>query len=142
MLKTNSKQARENIRAWIMDNSDLYDWDGENETPVAYDNFADHAAHVWRMFCGEFMRDEQQRRYNMHYNKTWQGCFEDWLRGLPRAVCSDDFLLGADAAINCLGDILDETEAERSRYSEDEAERMMCYLIYREIVNAVNPTFF
>jgi len=36
--------------------------------------------------------------------------------------------------VNILGDILEETEAERNRFNEDKAAEMMTKLIYREVM--------
>lgn len=134
MLKTNSKAARENIRAWIMDNSSF-----EIETPagtfenVTYNDFPTTARAAWDCFINEYMRDDHQRRYNLRMYKTWQECFIQWLHGLPSAIDSAAYMLGCDSAKNTLAAILEETDAERDRYSETDAERFMSYLIYREV---------
>lgn len=61
-----------------------------------------------------------------------QNLFIEWMSGLPTAFpVSDDIFLGS--AIDWLADILDETEEEKERYTEDKAEITACNLLYREL---------
>lgn len=61
-----------------------------------------------------------------------QNLFIEWMSGLPTAFSvSDDIFLGS--AIDWLADILDETEEEKERYTEDKAEITACNLLYREL---------
>lgn len=61
-----------------------------------------------------------------------QNLFIEWMSGLPTAFpVSDDIFLGS--AIYWLADILDETEEEKERYTEDKAEITACNLLYREL---------
>lgn len=61
-----------------------------------------------------------------------QNLFIEWMSGLPTAFpVSDDIFLGS--AIDWLADILDETEEEKERYTEDKAEIIACNLLYREL---------
>lgn len=54
------------------------------------------------------------------------------MAGLPTAFpISDDIFLGS--AVDWLADILDETEEEKGRYTEDKAEATACNLLYREL---------
>ena len=60
-----------------------------------------------------------------------QDLFEDYAAGLPLGGLFDYYL---HSAIDTLGDILEESEAEREKYSEEEAEKMLTRLIYREMI--------
>lgn len=61
-----------------------------------------------------------------------QNLFIEWMSGLATAFpVSDDIFLGS--AIDWLADILDETEEEKERYTEDKAEITACNLLYREL---------
>ena len=65
---------------------------------------------------------------------NYQESFCDWLCGLPSSL--DCPFLYRDSAVDVLGEILMESEAEKARYTESEAETMLCRLIYREISKA------
>lgn len=131
MLRTNSKKARENIRAYIIDNYEFSDCDDAPEC----ETFADYAHAVWDVFNDEYMNNESQRRYNLNKCGTWQGVFEDWAQGLPGIL--DTCYYYNRSAVDDLGAILEETDDEKARYSESDAAHMLSYLIYREIANAV-----
>lgn len=58
--------------------------------------------------------------------------FCDWMAGLATAFpVSNDIFLGS--AVDWLADILEETEEEKDRYTEEKAESTACYLLYREL---------
>ena len=58
--------------------------------------------------------------------------FCDWMAGLPTAFpVSCDIFLGS--AAEWLGNILDETETEKQKYSDSKAERTACLILYREL---------
>ena len=62
---------------------------------------------------------------------TQQG-FIDWCAGLPSIL--DTCYYYNRSAIKDLGDILEQTEEERAKYTESDAERLLSILIYRELV--------
>ena len=43
-----------------------------------------------------------------------------------------------NSAVEMLGDILEETSAERAKYTEEQAERLFSYLIYNEVKRYAN----
>lgn len=56
----------------------------------------------------------------------------DWMQGLPTAFpVSDDVFLRS--AVDFLGNILEETKEEKARYSDEQAEKLACNLLYREL---------
>lgn len=116
MLRTNSKQARLNLRSYIMD--------------------------AWNIEEGDQGRDWNETRdsiknsfYIEAYSSEWEQCqrvqnaFINWLGGLPRGL--GDFYLCQ--GVEDLGNILEETEAERAQYAEIEAQDKLAYLIYKEV---------
>lgn len=124
MLRTNSKQARENIRAYI---SEIY-------TPEGYDlpetrSFRDIATNIYNAFKAE----TGPRKHN-HFTSE-QNIFIEWASGLPSII--DTCYYYNRPAVTDLGDILEETETERARFTEAEAENLLSILIYREIKKAV-----
>lgn len=62
--------------------------------------------------------------------------FERWAQGLPSAFNFDYYLGGQ--AVDDLGNILEETEEERNRFSYQQAEETLTRLIYREVKKSVN----
>ena len=118
-LKTNSKKARENIRQWILDNlgSDYEAGTFQEAAKIINEHFyAEMIKHDNRYKAGRVSRFE---------------LFKDWTSGLPGALCCDDIYLRP--VVPVLARILEETEAEASKYSEDEAEAKLVALIYREL---------
>ena len=128
MLRTNSKKARENLRAYILDHTE------DNDTGYTPSTFSEAAHMVWDAFNREYMSDDDQRRYNLHVHKTWQDCFVAWCSGLPSMLDTSYYL---HSAVKDLGDVLEESEEERARFSETEAETLLSRLIYREITSVV-----
>ena len=120
MLRSNSKKARENIRAYIMDNftPDSYGRDrGEFET------FGAVAAYILETFRSE-------KKYE-HF-RSEQSAFISWCQGLSSVI--DTCYYYNRSAVEDLGAIREETEAERNRYSEADAEKLLSNLIYRELL--------
>ena len=58
--------------------------------------------------------------------------FMDWMQGLPSAfpVSNDIFL---SSAVDFLGDLLDETETEKEKFTDEQAEKRSVYLLFREL---------
>ena len=121
MLKTNSKLVKERIRQLIVETANLEGYDIDT-TDWNWMQIADKVR--------EIALDEKSGDWYCR-NMSLQERFTDWISGLP-SVFDCDWHYGA-SAITILGDILDETEAERNKYTEDDAERMLDYLIWREM---------
>lgn len=114
MLKTNSKQARQNVQNYIITNASDYIaecYDLPTEGKAIFASIAEI--------------------YRTEYRKPMtQANFTEWAQGLPCGGLFDYYL---HSAVDDLGEILEETEEERNRYTEQQAERTLSYLIYREI---------
>lgn len=117
MLRTNSKQAIKNLRAYIMDS-----WNLEPE----------EQGRTWAETQEAIIESFKQQAYSSEYDRRQnrQEAFKNWLAGLPKGL--GDFYLCQ--AVKDLGNILDQTEAERNKYSEDQACNTLSYLIYREVM--------
>lgn len=123
MLKTNSKKARKAIRDYIRSNAadylrDNYGIDANTDAEISratLDIF-------WAEKAGEVRR----------YRSTLE-LFESWAQGLAMGQL---FAYYVHPAAPILGDILEETEEERNRYSEQAAENLLTKLIYRELCAA------
>ena len=126
MLRSNSKKAIENIKKYIVDHFDCSGHDLEKEP----ETFPEIACFILET-CWE------EKRYNApeRFEKIpTQDTFIDWCQGLPSVL--DTCYYYNRSAVTDLGDILEETEAERNKFSEQDAERMLSCLIYRELTHA------
>lgn len=122
MLKTNSKTVREKIRAYILNNA-------LDENYESFDNLKDACIYIVndvKRVCGAY---SWNRKYN--FDGWSQRGFADWCRGLPGVF--DCSFLYRDSAVDFLGDILEETEIEWSKYTESDAENLLLYLCFSEI---------
>lgn len=126
MLKTNSKKACENIRAYIMEN-----FNGENYGIEKPETFSEVARIILNTFQEEIFCNENAKRY-YHYNE--QRAFFDWCAGLPSLL--DTCYYYNRSAVDDLGAILEESEEEKGKYSEEQAESLLTWLIYRELKKA------
>lgn len=128
MLRTNSKKAKENIKDYIINNFN----------PVNYSPLFDHvndfsgiASAIMETFEDEYLK------HNIAYKSgrvSKQTMFVEWCSGLPSII--DTCYFYNRSAVDDLGMILEESEAEKARYTEPEAETMLTRLIYRELENA------
>lgn len=124
MLRTNSKKARENIRAYIVDG---FTPEGYTDNPPQ--EFPEIAAFILATFRDEKYWCLQDVRY-------YHGCealaFRDWCAGLASVL--DTCYYYNRSAVADLGKILEETPAEMERYTESQAENLLTDLIYKELV--------
>ena len=123
MLKSNSKKARENIKKYILDN---FTPDGYTETPPT--ETREIMRFIYNCFISEKFSIENEKRY-YKYNEF--NAFVDWCAGLPSVL--DTCYYYNRSAVDDLGAILEETETEKSKYTESDAEKMLTYLIYNVI---------
>lgn len=124
MLKTNSKKALENIRAYILDNADDTNFGGDCE----FTDWKQAARFVYSCFKTE-KSGEYYDRMPEH------DVFEEWASGLPSSF---DFCYWCNRpAVDDLGAILEESEEEKARFSETAACKLLTTLIYNQIKKAV-----
>ena len=124
MLKTNSKKAIENIRAYVVDNftPENYDLEPSND-------FATAAKVIYNCFIDEKSGTNDWGRVSESV------IFADWCAGLP-SIFNTCYYYNR-SAVDDLGEILEETEEEKEKYTQTEAEKLLTALIYREIKKAV-----
>lgn len=123
MLRTNSKKAAENIRAYIVDNL----------TP---ENYTDNPPQEWPEIAAFILATFRDEKYwcphdIRYYHGNEQAAFADWCAGLPSVL--DTCYFYNRSAVDDLGAILEETEQEKARYTEQQAEQLLTSLIYREL---------
>ena len=126
MLKTNSKKAKENIKQYIIDN-----FTPENYTDTPPEDFDGIAIFILETFREEKYNSPEDFRY---YRNNEAEAFADWCAGLPSLL--DTCYYYNRSAVDDLAAILEESEAEKKRFTEREAETRLTSLIYREIKNA------
>lgn len=128
MLKTNSKQARQAIRTYIMQQVEKECETEGQTTPYSFSETA------------QIIFDDFQRvtSYIKGYKASEQALFDtDYAQTLPCMVF-DYYAPTAqtETAREILKNALQETDQQAQKYSDTECERMLTYLIYSEIKKA------
>ena len=123
MLKTNSKKARENVRNYIIEG---FMPEGYTDTPPH--EFPEIARFILTTFQNEKYYLPQDFRY---YRNNEFAAFADWCAGLPSVL--DTCYYYNRSAIDDLGAILEESQEEKARYTEEQAGSTLTLLIYREL---------
>lgn len=123
MLKTNSKKAAENVRLYIV----------KNFTP---ENYTDTPPKEWHEIAAFILDTFRKEKYNCvedfrYCDNNEIAAFLDWAAGLPALL--DTCYYYNRSAVEDLGEILEETEQEKARYTEEQAEKTLTTLIYNEL---------
>lgn len=121
MLRTNSKQARQNVQQYIINHFDGCNYD--IEAPATFQETAAIILDIFRSekpVIGGYSRMPENER------------FAEWAAGLPSIL--DTCYYYNRSAVDDLGTILEETAEEKARYSEAQAETLLTSLIYRELL--------
>ncbi len=124
MLKTNSKQAREHIRAYIVER-----FDASSYTDTPPESWPEIAAFILDTFAHE---KPYSTKYIYRAGLSDEKVFADWCAGLPSIL--DTCYYYNRSAVDDLAAILEESESEKARYSESDAEKLLTHLIYRELL--------
>ena len=124
MLRTNSKQARENIKKYIIDN---FTPESYTETPPT----------EWREIARFILETFRTEKYSIlqdfkYYKGNEYLAFADWCAGLPSLL--DTCYYYNRSAVKDLGEILEQNATERARFSENQAEQTLTILIYNELL--------
>lgn len=129
MRKLNCKEVNEALKKEIMDSyesaEEYFTYDGA-EMKTEYNDI-----------CKDILKSFEREKLNndLAYKAgriSKQDLFIEWMSGLPSSFpVSCDIFLGC--ATEWLGNILDETEAEKQKYSDSKAERASCLILYREL---------
>lgn len=122
MLRSNSKAVVAKIHQYIFDEIDP-DYFGLSEAP----DFQT-ACKLILTAC------EDEKKYSR--SRSGFETFKDWAQGLPTALNTCYYY--NVSAVDLLADWLEETEAEKAKYSESEAEEMITRLIYRELIKGAS----
>lgn len=128
MLRSNCLAVKNKIRAYIIEN-----YDGEGFEPGTPEADAKTLEEISTVILSDVLRVEGWRRDRYGYVNGFRA-FCDWASGLPGLL--NTMYYYNVSAVDLLGDILEETEKERARFTESEAEERLSYLIYRELEKA------
>ena len=148
MLKMNSKKAIENIREYIIDNVtngieeaiefllNYSDEENASEKAAYYEDILtainSNASDAFKKVAGAINDRFYIEKVKLDKSKaTRQQLFYDWCQGLPSFL--DTCYYYNRSAVDDLGAILEETEEEKARFTEQEAAEKLTYLIYREL---------
>lgn len=135
MLKTNNKKVRERIRQWIMENYDACGYDEDSEEARA-ETFEERSKIILKEMKRIEEIDMKRRRV-----KTWQDAFHEWACTLPSLLNTADYVY-CHSAIDILGNILEQTEEQRNKYCEMDAEKLMSNLIYSELIKTGSSVLY
>ena len=116
MLRSNSAKARANLRAYIMNHFDSSNY--TDEAPEGWDAIA-------RFIMETFEEEKAHERGNRH------DVFVSWTQGLPSVL--DTCYWYNRPAVNDLGAILEETDAEMQMFDEHAACLKLSRMIYMEL---------
>lgn len=130
MLRTTRKEVKDAIKAYIMGSvSEWYDnnrdyFDGELANLDSRD-YGDMCKALLLEFKAEYLHG-----YNARITDKF-ALFESWASGL---AMNGLFLYYYNvSAVDLLGEWLMETESEKARYTEEQAEKHITRLIWREV---------
>ena len=135
-LRTNSKQAKANlwkyIRAYMLDEmNDAREYAESNGEPFNYDDSNNGVA----CYMLDRFADEYLHNYNRQLLKAGRvtSCdlFESWAQGL--ALGGMFCYYYNREAVQDVAQILEETEAEAGRFTEEQAERFLTRYIFDTI---------
>lgn len=129
MLRTNTKKARENVKKYIMQDFDYIAERAEyNGEEIREDETEKALVIIYKAFLEEYGWAVTKCR------QSYQEAFTNWAAGLAMGGL---FLYYYNVdAVELLGDILEETEEERSKYTQEKAENLLTYLIFAECQKA------
>ena len=126
MIRTNSKKAREAVRAYIAAKTRGQD----GEEVEGFEEAAEVIAGEWDAY--KYPGLDRQSGHSL------AEAFRHFATGLPNDLF--DYLAMGDT-VELVGGMLEQTEAERSKYSDSQACDLLTYLIYREISKAAEIGF-
>lgn len=134
MLRTNCKKVMETIKAYVMENYDGSNYDAG--TPEAEAKTFEEMARVILADVKRVEGYKVARRWSL----SWQDAFCDWSKGLPSLL--DTCYHYNVNAVDLLGEWLEETEEEKAKYTEEQAETLLDKLIYRELLRVASDVLF
>lgn len=127
MLRTNTKEVKAKIQKYIIEK--FFPDDYTSNPPQ---EFGEIAKFIFQKFRSEKYSLKEDFRF---YHNSEALAFEDWAARLPGLLNTADYYC-INSAVDILGDILEEPEQEKAKYTEEASERLLTMLIYRELKGA------
>lgn len=136
MLRSNSKKVIEKVRSYIIKGVDHeyfgLEADPDFNTACKLILSACKNEETWTVFVGSRYADRRSGvRGCRDHERSGLDDFRDWAKGLSLAFNTCYYY--NVSAVDLLADWLEESESEKAKYSESEAEEMITRLIYREL---------
>ena len=122
-IRTNSKLARQNVIDYIR----KYNADDLEDAGLQGCSDAVMLQYIRDQFTREACYENNMRRCGWSLYTV----FKDWAGGLPLGQLFVYLL--RRSAVDDLGAILQETDAEKAKYTEDQAEECLTRLIFRAV---------
>ena len=133
MIRSNSKKAIQNIRNYIIDNFDPEAYGLDEIIKAMEDNAAGiRNVDIWSMVKEQIKATvyAEKIQYDTRHMSRQQ-LFTEWCQGLPSLL--DTCYYSNRSAVDDLAAILEETEEEKNRFTEEQAEEKITWLMFREI---------
>lgn len=136
MRRTNSKEVKGIIKSYIMNHFSDYmarergyfSGDLERINSVDVEDYTEVCNSILTIFWAEKLKHDNRFRSG---RVARYDLFVDWVSGLCSAIDSDYYY--NVSAVDLLGKWLDETESEKARFDECQAEEMITKLLWREL---------
>lgn len=134
-MKTNNKKVIENINNYIIDCCDpaLIEIIPESAT------LEEKKKIILNKFIYEKLKNYNYSIYETlkrFYNNSIYEAFKDWAQGLP---CGALFCYYYNVnAVDLVGGWLEQTESEKAKYTESQAEETATRLLFRELTKKTN----
>lgn len=127
MIKANSKKAKENLKKYIADWAEDYIKEGYEDG----DGIRIHDGLFTAIYSIFLVEKNPHSEYNRRNFISEAATFKDWAQGL--ALGGLFCYWYNRSAVDDLGDILEQTEAERNKYTEQQAADYLTNLIYTTV---------
>ena len=135
MLRTNNKKVTEKIKKQIL--ISFKKWTSENEElqPFIYniETFEEAKIIIIKKFILEMLNNENTKKY---YNYNTFKAFKDWMEGLITIIDTSYFT--KPIAKKIIIELLEETEEEAKRFTEDQAEELITKLYYNVLFKNIS----
>lgn len=125
-LKTNTKKVKETIKNYIIDG--FHDSDYESWNNCKIEDYNEICSIILDTFYSEYLQHNYQYKKVSNYT-----LFESWAAGLPNII--DTAYYYNVCAVDLLGGWLEQTESEKAKYNERQAEQTITKLLWRELIS-------
>lgn len=144
MLKTNSKKLIEKVNNYIIDNFNYESYFDNKYLKLNCKTLEGAPLEEIKKTILKILIIEKLTNYNYSiletlkrfYKNSFLEVFKDWAQGLPGAF--DTCYYYSASAVELVGEWLEETEEEKARFNEQQAEDLASYLIFTELTRNIN----